>query len=536
MTEQIKILEPLDRAAGSPEPGSGTAEQTAIGSSPVGGGSSAPDPLAAARQDRRLYDRTLRFVPWLNMLQRDMYGGIQHTLYNLRGILELDDDLRGICWNELTDAVESRTPLPWRRKPGPWRDADDAQLVSYVDTHYAQFPLAYYATALTKVADDRRYHPIRAWFLEGEDWDGTPRVETLLPDYLGAEDTPYVRAVTRKLLAAAVRRMLEPGLKFDQILVLAGPQGIGKSTLISRLGMDWYTDSLSLSDMDDKTAAEKLQGFWLVEIGEMAGMKKADLEKVKAFLSRRDDKFRPAYGRRVSSHPRQCVFFGTTNEESGYLRDVTGNRRFWTVRCTGEGPKKPWELTGAEVRQIWMEALELSRDEALYLEPELLEDARQIEREAMEKDDREGLVRAYLELPLPADWDARTLFARRSYVETALRGPGADGWIPREQVSCMEIWCECFGRNQADLTRRDSYAITAILTRIGGWRRVEKTVRLPIYGMQRVFEKKPPVIGDTAEAEKEESAEQTAFIGDTAEAEKEETDVTSAACYTLVTS
>ena len=145
-----------------------------------------------------------------------------------------------------------------------------------------------------------------------------------------------------------MRRACCPGWKFDNILVLSGPQGIGKSTLIARLGMGWFSDSLTVSDMNDKTAAEKLHGAWLVEIGEMAGMKKADVEKVKAFFSRQDDRYRPAYGRRVESHPRQCVFFGTTNEE-GYLRDVTGNRRFWTVPVTGRASASP----GTWTRPLW---------------------------------------------------------------------------------------------------------------------------------------------------------------------------------------
>ena len=136
--------------------------------------------------------------------------------------------------------------------------------------------------------------------------------------------------------------------------------------------MEWFSDSLSLSDMNDKTAAEKLQGYWIHEIGELAGMKKADLDKVKAFVSRCDDKYRASFGKRVTPHPRQCVFFGTTNSENGYLRDITGNRRFWNVKVTGNGRYKPWDMTPELVGQIWAETAVLAKSgESLYLDPSL---------------------------------------------------------------------------------------------------------------------------------------------------------------------
>ena len=214
--------------------------------------------------------------------------------------------------------------------------------------------------AVQKVSDDRAYHPILNFLDSLPEWDGVNRVDTVLIDYLGADDNAYVRAVSRKALCAAIMRVKVPGTKFDYITVLNGPQGIGKSTFISKLGGEWYSDSLNLSDMNDKTAAEKLQGYWIMEIGELAGMKKADLDKVKAFISRQDDKYRASFGRRVTPHPRQCVFFGTTNSENGYLRDITGNRRFWTVKVPGTGKKKPWDITPDEIRQIWAEALQYS--------------------------------------------------------------------------------------------------------------------------------------------------------------------------------
>ena len=156
--------------------------------------------------------------------------------------------------------------MPWERPHKPWRDADTAQLVAYIEKRYGTFSARNYELALTKVADDRAYHPIREYLAGLPEWDRIPRIDALLIDYLGAEDSPYTRAVTRKTLVAAVARIISPGTKHDSILVLNGKQGIGKSTLFSRLGREWYSDSLSISDMKDKTAPEKLQGYWILEL------------------------------------------------------------------------------------------------------------------------------------------------------------------------------------------------------------------------------------------------------------------------------
>ena len=288
---------------------------------------------------------------WQERLERNRRGDIKNTLQNLGLIMANDENMKKVVFNELADSMEIADALPWR-SAGFWRDVDDAQLEWYVEQNYGTFSERNYNIAVPKFADDRGYHPIKDYLSGLPAWDGIARVDTLLIDYLGASDNEYVRAVTRKTLCAAVKRINRPGIKFDCILILNGPQGIGKSTLISKLGMEWFSDSLTLSDMNGKTAAEKLQGYWIHEIGEMAGMRKADLEKVKSFISRQDDKYRAAFGRRVTSHPRQCVFFGTTNAEDGFLRDVTGNRRYWVVPVPGGAEKKLWELTQDDINQI----------------------------------------------------------------------------------------------------------------------------------------------------------------------------------------
>jgi len=425
---------------------------------------------------------------WVKGLKRDKGGLLMNNLHNIELIIENDPALKAIVFNQLADGLEIKGEVPWKHPARFWRDADDAQLTSYVDSNYGTFSARNYEIAVTKVADDRSYHPIREYLNALPPWDGVPRVETLLPVYLGADDNRYVQAVTRKTLCAAVARILKPGIKFDNILVLNGAQGVGKSTLILKLGGEWYSDSLSLTDMNDKTAAEKLQGYWLLEIGELAGMRKADIDKVKAFISRQDDKYRASFGRRVTPHPRQCIFFGTTNSEKGYLRDVTGNRRFWTVKTPGGGLRYTWQLTVEDVKQIWAEALVYVRaGEKLYLDTDLEELAKLEQREAMEQDEREGLVREYLDRLLPENWDDISIYDRRDYILSPDDPTLPKGKVPRETVSNIEIWCECFGKHKEDIKPLDSYAIAAIMERIERWEKTGQFKYLKYYGKQRIY-------------------------------------------------
>ena len=426
---------------------------------------------------------------WKKQLQYEKKSmELKNNLHNLMLILENDENLKGIVFNQLADGMEIRGKVPWPHPAKFWRDADDAQLICYVDAAYGTFSARNYDIAVTKAVDDRSYHPIREFFETLPAWDGVERADTLLIDYLGAEDTPYVRAVTRKELCAAYCRVYHPGIKFDSMIVLNGDQGIGKSTLIAKLGGEWYSDSLNLSDMNDKTAAEKLQGYWIMEIGELAGMRKADLDKVKAFISRQDDKYRASFGRRVTPHPRQCVFFGTTNSQNGYLRDITGNRRYWNVKVPGNGKYKPWDMDEDTVKQVWAEVMVYAKaGEKLYLPPELEAYAKEEQRAAMERDDREGLVQEYLDMLLPDTWDSMDVYKRRDYVRDVDDPMRPDGSVRRMEVSNMEIWCECFGKPKEDMKPSDSYSIAAIMERMDRWSRTGKAKVLPIYGKQRIY-------------------------------------------------
>ena len=427
---------------------------------------------------------------WLKQLEYEKRSTVvKNTLRNLLLILNNDEKLKGIVFNQLSDGMEIKGEVPWEHPSRFWRDADDAQLISYVDLTYGTFSARNYDIAVTKVADDRSYHPIREFLASLPEWDKVPRVDTILVDFLGASDNAYVRAVTRKTLCGAIARVMNPGCKFDTMLVLNGPQGKGKSTLISKLCGEWFNDSLLLNDTKDKTAAEKLQGYWILEIGELAGLKKTEIETLRGFLSRQNDIYRASFGRRATPHPRQCVFIGTTNAENGYLRDTAGNRRFWPVKTPGDAARASWEMTGEEIQQIWAEALVRYKEgEPLHLDNELAGMALKEQQIAMEVDEREGMVRDYLEMPLPERWDKMDIFDRRNYIcGSEFGGEREPGVRKRERVCNMEIWCECFGKERGNLKRQDANEISAIMANIEGWKKADNKVRFPIYGIVRGY-------------------------------------------------
>lgn len=445
--------------------------------------------LAQAETDFAVTD-----TDWMTRLHYQPRNGIlENSVYNLNLILNNDPDFANFAFNELANRIQITGPLPWERPEGNmfWRDADTAQLKSIIDIRYLPFSSRNHDVAFTKAADDRHFHPVRDYLNSLPEWDGIERVEDLFIRYLQADDTPYVRAVTRKTFAAAVARVYVPGIKFDCVPVLDGDQGIGKSTIVKDLvTSEYYSETLSLTDMDDKSGAEKLQGFWAVEIGELAGMKKADIEKVKAFLSTCDDKYRPSYGKVVESHPRQCIIIATVNGERGYLRDITGNRRFWIIKLHQKKQKKTWDFTPEYRAQFWAEAKEIWKSgEKLYLEGNLLEAAEEAQQSAMEVDERLGMVEEYLNTRLPDDWAEMDLFQRRNFLQGSEFGmPDHKGVVLRTEVSNAEIWCECYGKSLQELKPTDSYSIAALMAQIPGWKRTTSIKRQPIYGRQRLYQ------------------------------------------------
>ena len=466
------------------DPACGKLDADFLGYSAQNGNDQEPpaDEPAAAEPDPN-WPAKLRYDPRSKKLE--------NSVWNLLLILNNDPDFRNIALNELFGRIEVTGPVPWVRPEGNrfWQDADTNQVKALLDVRYTAFTNRNFEVAFGKTVADRRFHPIREYLDALPPWDGEKRIETLLPRCFQADDTPYVRAVTRKVFAAAVARIYRPGTKFDSVLVLDGEQGIGKSTLFRELaGDEFYSETLSLTDMSSKDGAEKLQGYWIVEIGELAGMRKADIEKVKNFISTLDDIYRPSYGHTVESHPRQAVIIATVNGEKGYLRDITGNRRFWIVKCRQQEQKKTFDVSPQERDQIWAEALTLWKGgEKLWLEGELLREAEEIQRCAMEEDDRQGLVEAYLEMLLPLSWPDMDIYARRRWLSDPSDPTRQPGTVRRETVTNVEIWAECFGNDPAAMKKQDSYDIASIMMRIGGWDRSGKREHIPLYGLQRLY-------------------------------------------------
>lgn len=329
------------------------------------------------------------------------------------------------------------------------------------------------------------FHPILD-YLNDLKWDGIQRVDKLLIDYMGADDNIYSREAIRKMLVGAVARVMNPGVKFDLVLMLVGPQGSGKSTFIKKLGKSWFSDTFLT--VQGKEALEQIQGAWLIEIAELSGLRKAEVESVKHFISKSEDSFRPAYARTSEIYPRQCVFFGTTND-SEFLRDPTGNRRFMPVDVIPNNAKKDvfMELDD-EIDQIWAEAVVLYKSkEKLYLSHEAEKIAKNEQSSHSESDERKGIIEAYLERQLPDNWDSMDLYQRRDFLVDELNPKGT---TPRDYVCVAEIWCECLGRNREDMDRYRTREINDLLKSMPEWEPCKASKRFPIYGKQKYYVRK----------------------------------------------
>ena len=423
---------------------------------------------------------------WREKLAITEKGVLAQTIDNVVIILNNDPKLAGrLALNEMEHQIVTQRSLPWDRSTTlrQWNDADDAALRYYLERTYGLSGKDRIFDAVNVVAKQHAFHPVRE-YLDRCEWDGVPRVETLLVDYLGAEDSAYTRAVTRKTLVAAVARIYRPGCKFDYMLTLRGRQGLGKSALIAKLGGQWFSDSFTT--LQGKDAYEQVLGVWIMEVGELAGMRKAEAETIKLYISKQVDRFRPAYGRRTQEFPRQCIFIGTTNEHT-FLRDVTGNRRFWVVDTPDAPAVDMWDdLTPEKVALIWGEAVEMfRRGEKLYLPKDLERVAREVQETYEEENPREGIVVAYLDRALPEGWDDLDLYARRAWLET-----DAVGTVPRTHVCTLEIWAEALGGNPDKLDRYGSKEIRDIMARQHEWRHKGNDLRtIKPYGRQRYFER-----------------------------------------------
>lgn len=413
---------------------------------------------------------------WIGQLKMNEKTGFPlSTAANAEIILSNGPFREVLAYDAFGNTEVIRKDLPWRNRERPYEDyepwlgSDDRRLEHWFGKTYEIKSGTTIKNAFTEVAHKNRFHPIIE-YLEAQTWDGKERVNRLFIDYLGAPDTAYVQEVTRKMLLAAVRRLYEPGCKFDYMLVLVGPQGAGKSTIIQMLAKRWFSDSLKT--FDTKEAGEHLQSAWIFEFGELAGMTKTEVDEIKQFITKRSDKYRVAYDRVITDFPRKCVFFGTTNNWN-FLKDPTGNRRFWPVDVDPDKRSKNIfsDLTEYEIDQIWAEVTEAYRmGESITLSGDVDREAANIQGLHMEDDPRIGMIQEWLETPIEDDL-----------------GQPTDKF--RERVCASQIWAECLHNKSGSIRPWEAREICDILRRIPGWEERKGRVRVPGYGQQTAFER-----------------------------------------------
>lgn len=422
---------------------------------------------------------------WMDSLELTKKGEIMATTDNIVRIMLHDPQLKnGIGGTDLFQQKPVKTgSLPWWKYNATnttWTDTDDAGLRYYLERSYRIVAKGKVDDAIAFVQERNSFHPVRD-YLKNLTWDGTPRVDTLFIDYLGAEDSAYNRAVARKFMAAAVARVMTPGGKMDYMPVLIGKQGIGKSHLLSILGGEWFSDSIT--SINGKEGYEALHGSWIVEWAELSAARKADIESMKQFISKRDDRYRKAYARRVTDNPRQCVFAGTTNDDE-FLRDYTGNRRFWPIQTNAAmATKSVFDDLPKERDQIWAEAVVLFKNhEPLYLDAALQATAQEVQEEHTYRSVREDIVREYLDRKIPENWKDMSQFERKVWLDDA----DNEGKVQRDRVCLLEIWVEALGGNRLQFSNSDQRELKAIMDRIG-WERKGNARFGSIYGFQRAY-------------------------------------------------
>lgn len=427
---------------------------------------------------------------WKTDLEYTKSGKLLCNIANIILILENDPALAGHIVHDLFTGMDSaKDGLPWNKNANQWTDTDDANLRVWLEKHYDITGKEKIADALTAVLTRHSYHPIRD-YLSGLTWDGVPRLDRIIIDYMGAEDSELNRAMSRKHFVAAVARVFNPGCKYDYCLIMSGAEGIGKSTLLRVMGGRWFNDSITT--LEGKEGMEQLRRAWVVELGELSSIKRSDVEQVKAHLSKQVDIYRAAYARRVLEHPRQCVFCGTTNEAL-FLKGDTGNRRFWVIPVVAELRKyRDWsEAIRRDRDQLWAEAVHYYKQgEPLYLSEELEAQAKQRQQDFNDDNDDPivAMLDKYLNTLLPVNWDTMDIQARRSY----LRDPDplqAEGTVKRDKVCAAEFICEQLGKDMADKDYK--YLCRRVSKMIGDrpeWERVSSTKHAAkLYGTQRGF-------------------------------------------------
>lgn len=430
---------------------------------------------------------------WQLLLKRNhQTGEIKNTIDNVMLILEHDPRIRGkFALNEFTGRGEILDVLPWstggKETRRMWSDTDSNALYWWMEKTWGITGRGNIDSALDIHAKLHAFNPV-VDYLTGIKWDRRPRLDTLFIDYLGAEDTPYTRAVTRKAFTAAVARAMTPGCKYDNMLILCGPQGIGKSTILDKMSHGWFNDSIRT--FEGKEASELLQGVWIIEVAELDAFRRTDVSCIKQFLSLTSDRYRQAYGRNVTEFKRRCVFFGTCNNID-FLQDTTGNRRFWPVDTRAQMPTKDvfTDLTSDEIDQVWAEAyFRFITGEQIFLSGDTAEAAMVKQEAHRERSIQEGVIAEFVARKIPDDWAKWPVDRRRDFWAGGVKAEDASiNLVDRQTICAAEVWRELYGHPMDEKAKKsETREINSILASIPGWKNAG-VIYIPQHGAQRGF-------------------------------------------------
>ena len=428
---------------------------------------------------------------WMAELEVERSGLYKASAANLNLIFTHDPRLKRLFrLNDFDNKVYVYGTLPWRRlsKPEPIKNVDYAGVRNYIEIIYGITSAPKIDDALTLECERNHFHPVKE-YLASLEWDGQERIKSLLPQLFGTEDNVYTQEALRKTLVGAISRVFRPGCKFDLVLTLIShTQGTGKSSFFRALAKNWFSDTFIT--VQGKDAFEQLQGTWIMEMAELAGLKKADVETVKHFISKQVDQFRPAYARVPEVFPRQCIFVATTNE-SAFLRDTSGNRRFMPVDVAEvkllDNPKLMKFLNdSATIDQVWAEAMEYFRSgEKLYLSEEAEVVAKEEQALHEDVDPRLGVIIEYLNRLKPAKWEKMGIFERKNWLSDEF----AVGTEETTETCAIAVWAEALGKSRDDFDKYNSRELNNALRSIDGWEFTNDSRRFEIYGKQRIFRK-----------------------------------------------
>lgn len=394
---------------------------------PVKEGKGIDDRLAKIGPDRVLEEIDgLEYGDWRTQLLCTKEGKLLPCHENVALYLQYSPEWRGLLgYNEFTGGyvVTQQPPAPITAQPGQEiEDHFDTEAVRWFERKYVMARPDVVRRVVDSVAQLNSFHPVRD-YLESLEWDGVPRVDTWLTTYCRAGKSKYSQIVGAKFLISAVARVMEPGCKADHVLVLEGEQGIGKSSAVRTLAGDWFTDQIA--EIGSKDASMQVRGVWLVELSELDALNRTETSRIKSFLSQQRERFRLPYGKRNVIVPRQCVFVGTTNKDE-WLKDETGNRRFWPVLCS---KRIDVESLKRDRDQLWAEAtLRYRKGEKWYLDdPALVRQAEREQRKRYEPDPWEPVIQKWTGGPPPLDTTSVD-----EILELCIKKP-RDRWTPPDK-------------------------------------------------------------------------------------------------------